>query len=113
MGIFLLRIATQKKVRIVIWGIVIATVVATGYFFFQFLFQCAPISHFWNRPPISNGKGKCLDTKIIMNSAYAYSAITCAVDFCLCIVPIFMVSKLQLHRRTKLSVMAVLSLWCL
>lgn len=113
MGIFLLRIATQKKIRIIIWVIIVCTVIGTGYFFLQFLLQCWPVSYFWTSILDRNSGGKCLKSTIIINSAYAYSAVTCAVDLALCVVPILMVSKLQLNKRTKLSVMGVLSLWFL
>ena len=114
MGIFLLRIATAKPIRYTIYLILIATLAATGFFFFHFMFQCWPVSFFWQRLGFNDkAQGKCIPEDQILKSAYAYSAITCGVDFALCLVPVWMVSKLQLNRRTKFSVIGVLSLWCL
>ena len=48
-GSFLLRVATQKVHRAIIWTVIAVNVVFNIYYFFQSVFQCAPVSYFWTR----------------------------------------------------------------
>ena len=47
--------------------------------------------------------------KIIVDAFYGYSAISCLADWILGIIPVFLVWNLQMNKRTKLSVAAILA----
>jgi hypothetical protein len=79
----------------------------SAYFFFLFVFQCTPISNFWNQ--YRGGVGHCINPSITVASFYGYSAISCATDWTFSIVPIFMVWNLQMDRKTKISVAFMLA----
>lgn len=105
--IFLLRIAVVPLHKYIIWSVILIHEIYSVYFFFIFLLQCIPSSYFWTQ--YTGGSGKCMDPIITVNSFYAYSAISCAGDWILGILPIFIVVKLQMNTRTKLSVGAILA----
>lgn len=73
-----------------------------------FILQCRPSAYFWTR--FTGGKGTCLNPKIVVDATYVYSAISCAGDWTLGILPIFVVWNLQMNARTKLSVALILAM---
>ena len=109
-GIFLLRLAVTKLQKYLLWGANLTTVVSSMYFSFLFIFQCWPVTYFWTQWAGTGGKGKCIDTKIIINSIYVYSSISCTLDWAFCIFPSIVVWKLQLNLRTRISVIGILIL---
>lgn len=107
-GVMLLRITVSRAHKIIIWTAVGILEVYSFGFFFLFVLQCLPSSYFWTR--FTGGSGTCIDPVITVNATYAYSAITCAVDWTLGLLPISLVWDLQMTPRTKLSVAAILAL---
>jgi hypothetical protein len=106
-GIFLLRIAVEKTHRMILWLSLIAIQGYSVYFFFIFTFQCWPVSHFWEQ--FRGGHGKCVPSKVVVNSFYGYSALSCATDWTFSIVPIFIVHKLQMNKTKKVTIAVVLA----
>jgi hypothetical protein len=78
------------------------------FFFFLFLFQCSPVSYFWTQ--LQGQHGHCINHAIISRNAYFYSSISCWSDWTFCILPAFMVWKLQMNHRTKVSVLILFAL---
>ncbi|OLN83358.1 hypothetical protein CCHL11_03079 [Colletotrichum chlorophyti] len=105
---FLLRITSR---RLHIWIIYIAmlfTVLAGVVFFFVTLFQCQPVSFFWNK----DQQGSCIDTNIIIALAYLYSAFSVVSDMTFACLPALLVWKLQLQMKTKLALIPLLIMGC-
>ena len=107
-GVMLLRIAVSKTHKIIIWTAVVIVEVYSLGFFLLFVMQCLPSRYFWTR--FTGGQGSCINPDITVNATYAYSAISCAVDWTLGLLPISLVWNLQMNPRTKLSVAAILAL---
>lgn len=106
-GVFLLRIAVVRTQRIIIWTAVVVLETYGVVYFFIFVLQCRPSAYFWTQ--YTGGKGTCLDTRVPVDATYAYSAVSCAADWTLGIVPVFIVWKLQMNARTKVSVALILA----
>ncbi|KAE9363787.1 hypothetical protein N431DRAFT_422815 [Stipitochalara longipes BDJ] len=107
-GVMLLRIAVSKTHKIIIWVTVSVLEIYGLAYFLLFVMQCLPSSYFWTR--YTGGTGSCIDPTITVNATYAYSAISCAADWTLGLLPISLVWNLQMNPRTKLSVAAILAL---
>jgi hypothetical protein len=107
-GIMLLRISVSKTHKVIIWTTVAILEVYGLAYFLLFVMQCLPSSYFWTR--FTGGTGSCIDPTITVNATYAYSAISCAADWTLGLLPISLVWNLQMNPRTKLSVAAILAL---
>lgn len=107
-GIQLLRIAVNRIHKGIILVTVVVLEIYSAAFFFLFVLQCRPSAYFWTR--YTGGKGTCLDTNIIVNATYAYSAISCVADWTMAIIPVFIIWNLQMNVRTKISVAMVLSM---
>src|SRR5689334_7656636 len=93
-GFFLLRISVKKVHSWVIYAAMCISVVAGTVFFFVTLFQCKPISFFWNK----SQPGECIKIDIIIALAYLYSVFSIISDFTFAILPGFLVWNLQLKR---------------
>lgn len=109
-GIFLLRLAVTRLQRWILCLTMGISGVMSIMYFFVFVFQCYTPSYFWVQYMDPNAKGSCLNTDIIINSTYAYSAMSCLSDFTFCILPAFMVWRLNMNIRTKISVIILLGL---
>lgn len=108
-GIFLLRICVRRAHKITIWVVVGVTEVYSLFFFLLFVLQCRPTSLFWLRYTSNPPEGNCLDAKVVSNAFYGYSAISCWTDWTFSILPIFLVWKLQMNLRMKISVVLILA----
>jgi hypothetical protein len=106
---------TIKRIHIWILYIVMALTVLTGLvFMFIMLLQCKPLEYFWTRTAFDpDVKGYCIDIQIVIAMTYVYSAFAALCDFTVGTLPIFLVSKLQMRKKTKLAVVGILSMACM
>jgi hypothetical protein len=107
-GFFLLRITI---VPIHIW--IIRTIMAVAAFVgvaytLLVIFQCKPISYWWDLDPTHTGT--CLSASLVMNFTYVVSALNSFADWTFGILPIFVVKDLQMKRRVKVIVSAIIGL---
>ncbi|KAJ6022010.1 hypothetical protein N7540_007514 [Penicillium herquei] len=111
--IFLMRITVKRSHIWTLYTVMILTVIAGLVFFFLMLLQCKPLSYFWNRKKFDPSiHGYCIDMEIIIIMTYIYSVFAAMCDFTVGILPIFLVSKLQMKRKAKLAVVGILSMAC-
>lgn len=108
-ALFLLRICVEKSQRIIIWVVTGITEIYSVFFFLLFVLQCRPTSLFWLRYGENPPSGSCLDAKVVSNAFYGYSAISCLTDWTYSILPMFVVWKLQMDKRMKVSVVMILA----
>ncbi|KAG6264519.1 hypothetical protein E4U48_006236 [Claviceps purpurea] len=106
-GIFLLRIATQKAY---IWAIRIVLVIITlwsiGLFIWN-LFQCTPIEKQWD---FRITDGQCAGAGEVLTAAYALSVMTIVTDWFFALIPIPMLWGVKMSTQAKTTVILILSL---
>ncbi|KAM0416508.1 hypothetical protein ACHAPD_005434 [Fusarium lateritium] len=107
-GITLLRITNRKMDIWILYGTMAITLCTGIVFFFVTLFQCWPISYFWN----TNQDGKCVSPDVIIALTYLYSVFSVISDFTCAILPIFLISKLNMGKKTKLAVIPLFAMAC-
>ncbi|KAF4970760.1 hypothetical protein FSARC_2273 [Fusarium sarcochroum] len=107
-GYFLLRITVRKLDIWIIYGVMAITVCTGVVFFFVTLFQCSPISYFWNQ----DQPGQCVNVEVIIALTYLYSACSVISDFTCAILPMFLVYKLNMGRKTKLALVPIMAMAC-
>ncbi|GIC87283.1 ion-transporting P-type ATPase SPF1 [Aspergillus udagawae] len=111
-AVALLRLTVTKIHAILLWTVIGVTIVVGLVFWFVLTLQCKPVSYFWNR--MSPGaEGTCLSTDTIINIAYLYSVTATLCDFVLGLLPISLVWKLQMTRKTKIALAGILSMGCI
>ncbi|KAJ5179966.1 hypothetical protein N7492_003176 [Penicillium capsulatum] len=107
--IALLRIAYCRTHRWVLYTAMLVSAAVGIVFFFCSMFQCSPVSFFWGR---SDPDGQCLPAGGILAVAYIYSVGAAVTDLTIGIFPIFLLSNLFMDRRSKIAIIAILSLGC-
>ncbi|KAF4548353.1 Hypothetical protein D9617_29g007300 [Elsinoe fawcettii] len=107
-GLFLLRIAVSK-IQIWIIRIFIAGSLIFGAFYtFLIIFQCSPVSFWWDLNPASTGK--CINPSVFAVCAYIISALNTAADLTFAILPMFIVWKTSMTKRTRIMVCMLLGI---
>lgn len=107
-GFFLLRI-TIIPIHVWIIRVIMAVSAVVGVAYASLvIFQCKPISFWWDLDP--NHTGTCLSTTLVTNTTYAVSALNSFADWTFGILPIFIVKDLQMKRRVKVVVASVIAL---
>ncbi|KAF7622632.1 hypothetical protein AFLA_009957 [Aspergillus flavus NRRL3357] len=108
--ISLLRL-TVERIHIWILYAVMALSTTVGIvLFFVAMFQCQPVSYYWDRLSI---EGHCLDMDLLLGIVYMYSAVAATCDFIIGILPVLLVWRLQMDRRTKTAVAGILGIACI
>ncbi|THY35199.1 hypothetical protein D6D01_01535 [Aureobasidium pullulans] len=105
-GLFFLRIANNKWHILIIKAIMYASGVLGVTYFAIVLFQCRPISFWWDLNP--NHHGHCLSASVMADTSYVVSALNSVADWVFGILPIFIVKNLQMHRHQKAVVAVIL-----
>jgi len=106
-GLFLLRIAVHRRHIQIIWLTIGVSAVFGIFFLFFLLFQCSPISTFWN--PSTPG-ASCINPNDTAAVIYAYSAVSAAADWTFGILPVFLIWDVQMNPQTKITVAIILGL---
>ncbi|KAH6954686.1 hypothetical protein DER45DRAFT_314566 [Fusarium avenaceum] len=107
-GYFLLRVSNNKLQRWTIYIAMFSTALSGAIFFFVTLFQCHPISFFWDKEQ----DGTCVKPDIIIALATLYSVFAVISDFIFALLPGIIVWNLQLHKKTKYSLIPLLAMGC-
>ncbi|KAK7425045.1 hypothetical protein QQZ08_008321 [Neonectria magnoliae] len=107
-GWFLLRVTTSKVHKWVIYMAMLSTALSGAVFFFVTLFQCHPVSFFWNK----DQDGTCIKADVVIALATLYSVTAVISDFIFAILPGLIIWKLQLHKRTKVLLIPLLAMGC-
>ncbi|KAF2167879.1 hypothetical protein M409DRAFT_53830 [Zasmidium cellare ATCC 36951] len=105
-GLFLLRVAGQKLHIWIIRLVMLFAAVFGGAFFFVIVFQCWPISNWWDLDPSHKN---CINPDIVIGLTYGISALNVVADWTLGLLPIFIVRGLQMSTRQKRLVAIILS----
>ncbi|KAL6704698.1 hypothetical protein ACN47E_007980 [Coniothyrium glycines] len=110
----LLRLSVQGAYTRILYGslgfIVLMTLACAG----TLIFQCLPVEAAWDislrPPPFGNGTAKCYSLDVFRNLGLMNSAFNIITDVLFASLPVPLIWQLQLNRRTKISLIAVLSL---
>lgn len=107
-GYFLLRIPNRRMDVYIIYTVMVITIITGIIFFFLTIFQCKPISFFWNK----DQDGSCISIDIIIIFTYLYSVCSVICDFTFALLPIVIVWKLKMSMRSKLILVPILAMAC-
>lgn len=107
-GYFLLRVVVRRTHLWIIYSVMGLNILSGIAFFFITLFQCTPVSKFWNR----DQPGKCLGMDAVISITYVYGACSIICDFTCTLLPIFIIWGLNMDKRSKVALMPVMALAC-
>ncbi|KAE9366307.1 hypothetical protein N431DRAFT_419496 [Stipitochalara longipes BDJ] len=107
-GFFLLRIAPDNRYRRSIIGAITFLLVITTFFIITLFVQCSPLAAVWDfslRPTAS-----CWNPSVLRKMSYANSSLNLVTDLGFALVPWPILWNIQLAKRIKVALLAVLSL---
>ncbi|KAL6866391.1 hypothetical protein ACO1O0_002499 [Amphichorda felina] len=97
---FYLRVFPNHKVRRYLWATIAFTCVFGFTFVFTGIFQCRPVSHYWERWT-GEEAGTCVNVSAV---AWANGAMSIALDLWIIGIPLSQVRGLSLDRKKKAEV---------
>jgi hypothetical protein len=107
-GFFLLRITVvQMQIWIIRFIMIVSAVVGVAYTSVV-IFQCKPISFWWDLDP--NHTGTCLSGTLVMNFTFVVSGLNAFADWVFAILPVLIVKDLHMKKRMKVIVASVIAL---
>ncbi|KAF2210361.1 hypothetical protein CERZMDRAFT_28819, partial [Cercospora zeae-maydis SCOH1-5] len=105
-GLFLLRVATNRIHICIIRMVMLLGLVFGVAFTFVIIFQCWPISDWWSLDPRQK---HCIKPEVVVGLTYGVSGLNVIADWTLGILPAFIVKDLQMSTRQKRLVAVILS----
>ncbi|KAE8355042.1 hypothetical protein BDV28DRAFT_163656 [Aspergillus coremiiformis] len=109
LAVFLLRFAPPKKtLKKFIIGMLVFLILFTIACIMSLILQCLPIRAAWDFS--MRATAKCYSAKIYLSIGQFNSAVNIVTDFVFATLPVFMFYKLRINKRTRLSLMGILSL---
>ena len=106
-GFFLIRIAVTRTIRRIIYTAMVLQTLIGGGFTFAAVFQCNPISYFWDH---TIPGGSCCSVDLIIVIAYLVSVLFMILDMIFTILPVYLVWTLPIARKTKIMLIPILGL---
>lgn len=100
----LLRITSSISIRRVIWTVVILVTSMAIATITEMIFQCHPVSFFWDR---RTPGGHCVHPSVTTAFQYAYASVSCLSNWTLGILPWFICRDLT-NRRQRYQVAGLL-----
>lgn len=74
------------------------------------IFQCIPVSWYWDYSPADANKGTCVERNVLADTAYVHAGISFISDWILGLLPIWLLWNVQISRNKKIGVAFMLSL---
>lgn len=107
-GFFLLRITiVPMHIWLIRMIMVVSGIVGIAYTSVV-IFQCKPISYWWDLNPES--PGRCLSPTLVMNFTFVVSGLNAFADWVFACLPVLIVQGLNMKKRMKVVVASVIAL---
>lgn len=106
---FFRRVIVERVHKWILAIAAVLTVISCSIFFFACIFQCWPVSYFWNK---YSQTGTCIPDAIVIALAMLFSVINIITDFTFALMPAWILSHLNMKRKTKLALSVLMGLGC-
>lgn len=113
-GIYLIRLFNNSRQKWQTYFLIVLLVlvgISNTVYFFISIFQCQPVWVFWHQKDdgFNPADRNCFKPAIALGSTYTVNLVNIVTDLALALMPISLVWKTKLDRRTKISVVAILA----
>lgn len=106
-GIFLLRLAVQKRYQVIIYASMAVVFVWSTALFFWDVFQCHPVAAQWD---FTIPAYTCVSAQQVVDAAYALSVLNIITDWLYALLPVPMIWKVKMTSQAKATVVAILGM---
>jgi hypothetical protein len=108
-AVFMTKLCSKKIHFYILYTTMTLIVGYSIFYFFIVIFQCHPVSYFWNQA-MEGANGSCLNEAVIPRATFGHSVLSAMADVVLSVLPGYLVKDLKMNMRTKLSVAVILGL---
>lgn len=102
----MLRIAIHKVQRYIIYTFIAGSMLFGTFYFFLIIFQCSPVSFWWDLNP--EHQGKCISPAAFEVCGYLVSVLNAAADLTFAILPGVIIWGTSMNLRTRIVVCSLL-----
>lgn len=106
---FFRRVIVERMHKFILLAAAASTIVSCTIFFFACIFQCWPVSYFWDK---HSQTGTCIPDTVVIALAYLFSAINIITDFAFALMPAWILSHLNMQLKTKVALAVLMGLGC-
>jgi hypothetical protein len=111
-GIFLLRLVEKRSQRIIIITLNVINVVYGVCYLAKMVFQCIPISFYWDRIAGSTA-GTCFNDNLGIQMTIGATVVAAVTDWIFALLPIWFMWNVRLSKQKKIVVCFLLGLGAL
>ncbi|RDA85369.1 hypothetical protein CP532_6415 [Ophiocordyceps camponoti-leonardi (nom. inval.)] len=108
--LFLLKIVNQKAHRRIIYLLLAVVAFASISYWLITIFQCVPPSFFWSQHQPGGAVGHCLHPEAFFYAGYVHGSVSALSDLVVGTLPVAILWRIRLDRRTKLTVAVLLGM---
>ncbi|OAL04682.1 hypothetical protein IQ06DRAFT_374056 [Phaeosphaeriaceae sp. SRC1lsM3a] len=110
----LLRLSSERMHTRILWSTIVFLIFMTLGCGGSLVWQCLPVAAAWDYslrpPPLGTGSAKCYSNIVFRNLGLMNSIFNIVTDVLFACLPVPLIWRLQLNLRTRLSLIAILSL---
>jgi hypothetical protein len=106
---FFRRVIVERTHKLILLAAAVLSVVSCAIFFFACIFQCWPVSYFWDK---HNQPGTCIPDIVVIALGYLFSAINIITDFTFALMPAWILTHLNMQLKTKIALALLMGLGC-
>ena len=88
----------------------ISMVIISTAFLGVVIFQCIPVSWYWDYSPADANKGTCVERNVLADTAYVHAGISFISDWILGLLPIWLLWNVQISRNKRVGIAFMLGL---
>ncbi|GAM88820.1 hypothetical protein ANO11243_068540 [Dothideomycetidae sp. 11243] len=107
-GLLLLHFITQRYQRLVVFSVNIICIALGIAYSLLLIFDCKPISYWWNLDP--NAKGTCLAAMTFLIIGYVIAGVNAVADCAFAIIPMLIMRDTTMDRRSRYAVCGILGI---
>ncbi|KAK3290542.1 uncharacterized protein B0H64DRAFT_479240 [Chaetomium fimeti] len=106
---FFRRVIVERVHKWILNTAAILTVASCLVFFFASIFQCWPVSYYWDK---YSQTGTCIPDRVVIALVMLFSVINIITDFTFALMPAWILSHLNMKRQTKWALCLLMGLGC-
>lgn len=110
MALFLLRICTKSRHKWILAACLVVVIVTSLVYLCATLFQCLPVTYYWQRFELEERAGHCSTARLVPNTAIVLSIVAAISDWLIALIPAVILSGTRIPRSSKILATGLMSI---
>ncbi|KAM6514145.1 hypothetical protein FALCPG4_015304 [Fusarium falciforme] len=109
-ALFLLRICTKSSHKWILTACLVVVIVTSLVYLCATLFQCLPVTYYWQRFELEERAGHCSTARLVPNTAIVLSIVAAISDWLIALIPAVILSGTRIPRSSKILATGLMSI---